>query len=101
MVLVGHRANNALQNILFNKTFRMSAASNKDYSSGETMNVIHRDAGRVWSFVWDLSRVIECPFDLIISSYFLYRELGYTSLMTVVIYVALWFINKYKSKLHR
>ena len=79
----------------------MSAASNKDYSSGEIMNLIHRDAGRVWSFVWDLSRIIECPFDLIIASYFLFKELGFTSLVTVVLYGGLWLINKYKSKLHR
>ena len=65
------------------------------------MNLIHRDAGRVWSFVWDLSRVIETPFQMIIASYFLFKELGYAALTSLVLYAGLWFINKHKSKLHR
>ena len=83
------------------KIFRMSNATNKEYSSGEIMNLIHRDAGRVWSFVWDLSDIIETPFEMIVAGYFLWTNLRWSAFTGLALYVALWFINKYKSKLHR
>ena len=101
MVLTGHTAHMSLKTILFAKTFRMSNATNKDYSSGEIMNLIHRDAGRVWSFVWDLSTIIETPIEMMVSAYFLWTNLGWCSFTGLGLYAALWHINKYKSKLHR
>ena len=101
MVLVGHTAHTTLKAILFGKTFRMSNATNKDYSSGEIMNLIHRDAGRVWSFVWDLSTIIETPIEMTVAAYFLWTNLGWCAFTGLGVYAALWQVNKYKSKLHR
>ena len=101
MVLTGHMAHSTLKAILFTKTFRMSNATNKDYSSGEIMNLIHRDAGRVWSFVWELSTIIETPFEMIVAAYFLWTNLGWFAFTGVGLYAFLWQVNKYKSKLHR
>ena len=79
MILTGIRAHGALKDILFAKTFRMSNASNKDYSSGEIMGLIHRDAGRVWTFVWELGDIVQTPFELAVSAYFLWTNLGWCS----------------------
>ena len=101
MILCGHWAHGALKQIIFEKTFRMSTASNKDYSQGEIMNLIHRDSGRVWSFVWELNTIIETPFEMIIAAYFLWTNLGYSSFTGVFLYAILFFVNRYKSKLHK
>ena len=65
------------------------------------MNILHRDSGRVWSFVWDLSTIIETPFEMIVAAYFLRTNLGYSAFTGIFLYVILWFVNRYKSKLHR
>ena len=75
---------------IFEKTFRMSNACNKDYSSGEIMSLIHRDSGRVWSFVWDLNDFLEIPFEFIVSAYYLYTNLGWSAFSGVGLYALLW-----------
>ena len=101
MVLVGHRAHGALKTLIFEKTFRMSSAANKDYSSGEIMSLIHRDSGRVWTFVWDLADLIEIPFEFFLSAYYLWINLGWSAFTGCILYAILWQVNKYKGKLHR
>ena len=101
MILVGHKAHTTLKSILFKKYFRISNASNKDYSSGEIINLTDRDANRVWSFVWELSTLLSSPFQMTVAGYFLWTNLGPSCLTGFFLYLMLYAINKYKSKLHR
>ena len=55
---------------------------------------------RVYEFVWELSTIIETPFEMIVSGYFLWKNLGWSVFSGIGLYIALWYINKYKSKLH-
>ena len=55
--------------MLFAKRMRMSSATIKDFSEGETTSLIMRDTNRIWDFVWQLPEFIEAPFVLIGSCY--------------------------------
>jgi hypothetical protein len=62
MIETGHKTHTTLKTLLFKKNFRISAATNKNYSSGEILNLIERDANKIWVCVWDLSALIDVPF---------------------------------------
>ena len=76
MIETGHKTHTTLKTLLFKKNFRLSAATNKNYSSGEILNLIERDANRIWVFVWDLPALIEVPFEVLFSSYVILGEVG-------------------------
>ena len=86
MVMIGHKCHTTLKTLLFKKNFRLSAATNKDYSSGEILNLIERDANRVWTFVWDLPALLEVPFELSIGGYIIYKEVGTNALAAAALF---------------
>ena len=61
MIFQGTMAQASLKTILYKKSFRMSEATNKDFSSGEINSIIMHETGIVWKFVWDMSNFIEVP----------------------------------------
>ena len=101
MVLVGHMAQGGLRQVLFAKVFRMSTVSNKSYTQSEIMSIINGHSGRVWTFVWGLSTLLETPFQVFLAVYLLYTNLGWFAFTGVFLYAFLWQVNKYKSKFHR
>ena len=48
MIEVGHLTHSSLKTILFRKNFRMSEATNKDFSSGEINGIIMGDTRAIW-----------------------------------------------------
>ena len=86
MIETGHKSHTSLKTILFKKNFRISAATNKNYSSGEILNLIERDGNRVWTFVWDLPDIIEIPFEMIVAFYYIYIYVGVSALSGIVLY---------------
>lgn len=101
MILVGHMAHGTLRQILFSKVFRMSTVSNKSYTQSEIQGIIDHHSGRIWSFVWELSTILECPFQIFLAVYLLYTNLGWFAFTGVFLYAFLWQVNKYKSKFHK
>ena len=86
MIETGHKTHTTLKTLLFKKNFRISAATNKNYSSGEILNLIERDANKIWVFVWDLSALIDVPFEVIFSSYIIFNEVGYCAFAAVILF---------------
>ena len=72
MVIIGHRLHTTLKTLLFKKNFRLSSATNKDYSSGEIINLIERDANSVLLFVWEMPVLLEVPFEFAAGGYIIY-----------------------------
>ena len=72
MGMIGHKCHTTLKTLLYKKNFRLSAATNKDYSSGDILNLIERDANRVSTFVWNFPALLEVPFELSIGGYIIY-----------------------------
>ena len=52
MVELGVRSHTALKAMLNRKNFRMSSATNKDFSAGEISNIIWNESNRIWDFIW-------------------------------------------------
>ena len=100
MIETGHKQHTTLKTVLFKKNFRISAATNKNYSSGEILNLIERDANRVWTFVWDLPALIEIPFELLVAGYFIYIYVGVSSLMGIVMFSITLALQKYQSRMN-
>ena len=101
MILTGHMAHGTLRQILFAKVFRMSTVSNKSYTQSEIQGIIDHHSGRIWSFVWEISTILETPFEIFLSAYLLWTNLRWFSFAGVFLYGFLWQVNKYKSRFHR
>lgn len=52
MIEVGHRAHTAMKVMLFRKNFKMTAATNKDFSAGEISTIIMGESNKIWDFIW-------------------------------------------------
>ena len=72
MIEVGHRAHTALKVMLFRKNFKMTNATNKDFSSGEVSHIIMGESNRIWDFIWTMPDYFECPLHLIFSSFIVF-----------------------------
>ena len=68
MIEVGHRAHTSLKTMLFRKNFKMTNATNKDFSSGEVSHIIMGESNRIWEFIWCGPDYFECPLNLIFAS---------------------------------
>jgi len=84
MIFNGTMAESALKTILFRKNFRMSEATNKDFSSGEINSIIMHETGIVWQFVWDMASFIEVPLEILLGLYFIYASIGRYALVGVI-----------------
>ena len=96
MIEVGHLTQASLKTILFRKNFRMSEATNKDFSSGEINSIIMGETGIVWQFVWSLSDYFECPLDIMLGLYYIYYSVGWCSVIALI--SNLGFMYYYKNK---
>ena len=84
MIEVGHRAHTSLKTMLFKKDLRMSNATNKDFTEGEVSSIIMGETGRVWTFIWSMSDYIECPFEIIVASYYTFQYIGWYGFIVVI-----------------
>jgi len=84
MIELGHRAHTSLKVMLFRKNFRMTTATNKDFSSGEISHIIMNESNKIWTLIWNGPEYFECPLHLISASYFVFSELGWSGIIAVV-----------------
>ena len=98
MIEVGHRAHTALKVMLFRKNFKMTAATNKDYSSGEINHIIMGESGRIWTFIWTAPDYIECAVHLVTASYICFQQIGYCGFIVVFFVLARMFSNYIRGK---
>ena len=97
MIETGHRAHTSLKTILFAKNLRMSNASNKDFDSSEIESIIMSDSDVIWTFIWRLPEIIECPFRLFVSSYLIFQYIGWYGFIVVGV-TLLKFVTSYTRK---
>ena len=100
MIETGHKSHTSLKTVLFKKNFRISAATNKDYSSGEILNLIERDANRIWTFVWDMPAFITIPFELIVATYYVYYYVGVSALSGFILFGITLALQRYQSRMN-
>ena len=97
MGMIGHKCHITLKTLLFKKNFRLSAATNKDYSSGDILNLIERDANRVSIFIWNFPALLEVPFELLIGGYIIYKEVGISALSAGALFGLTVALQKFQS----
>ena len=100
MIETGHKSHTSLKTVMFKKALRMSPATNKDYSSGEVLNLIERDCNRVWSCIWDVPACFEIPFELVVATYYIYSYVGFSALSGLTLYGITFALQKYQSKMN-
>ena len=93
MIEVGHRSHTSLKTMLFKKDLRMSGATNKDFSEGEVKSIIMGETDRVWTFIWTMPDYIECPFEIIVASYFCFTYVGWYGFIVVLFTMAQFIIG--------
>ena len=54
IIEAGHLTHTSLKTILFRKNFRMSSASNKDFSTSEIDSIIMSDTDKFWDVIWEM-----------------------------------------------
>ena len=94
MIEVGHRAHTSLKVMLFRKNFKMTASTNKDFSSGEINSVIMSESNKIWTFIWEGPAYIECVMHLTFSSIIVFQQIGYCGL-TMLIFASLNMLSQY------
>jgi len=84
MIEVGHRAHTSLKVMLFRKNFKMTGATNKDFSSGEVNNIIMSESNKIWDFIWEGPAYFECAGHLAFASVICFQQVGWCGLIVLV-----------------
>ena len=84
MIEVGHRAHTSLKVMLFRKNFKMTGATNKDFSSGEINNIIMSESNRIWDLIWQGPAYLTCVVHLLFASVICFQQVGWCGLIVLV-----------------
>ena len=98
MVEVGHRAHTSLKAMLYRKNFKMTSATNKDFSAGEINNVVMNESNRIWTFIWEGPAYFECAFHLITGCYVVFSQIGWCGFIMVFFSLGRMLVQYIKGK---
>ena len=98
MVETGHKSHTTLKTLLFKKNFKLSAATNKEYTSGKILSLIEKDANMVWTFVWDTPNLVEVPCVLLLAGYTIYMQVGLNALAAGALFAFTIVLQKVQTK---
>jgi len=98
MIMLGHMVSTAMKSMLFRKNFKMTGATNKDFTSGEINHIIMGESGRIWTFIWEGPAYIETPFHLIVSSYLVFTYIGWSGLVVFAGMALHWLLSYIRGK---
>ena len=76
-VMTGHRAHWALKCILFRKSFRLTNATNKQYSSSEITQIVVHDTNYFWALIDLFPTILMCVFNITTGAFVVFKEIGY------------------------
>jgi hypothetical protein len=84
--------------MLYNKAFRVSAATNKTISQGKYTNIRNDDAGRHWGMFWMGAEIVKAVIVLFYCSYSLYSKIGYACITPICFILTKMGIDKCTAK---
>jgi ABC-type multidrug transport system fused ATPase/permease subunit len=99
MIECGHMTHCALKVILFRKNFRMTEATNKDFSSGEISGIVMNESDRIWTFIFEGPAYFTTAFHIISALYIIFQEVGYSGLVALVITALRLALKYFKGKM--
>ncbi|CDW87468.1 abc transporter [Stylonychia lemnae] len=86
-VMVGVSSVNSLVVLIYEKLFRISSATNKQFSQGEIVNFIQVDAESLFILSFDMPTMIKFPTILILSTAFCFYYLGLSFFAGIGVFV--------------
>ena len=96
--LLGDRSYGGLVAVIYNKTLRVSPATNKQFSQGEMINFMQVDAEKLADIAWCFPPVARLPVQLIFSLTFLFYFFSYYLFVAFGIGGALVILNYFFAK---
>ncbi|XP_053202216.1 multidrug resistance-associated protein 1-like isoform X2 [Panonychus citri] len=93
MYILGMRVTSTLTAAIYKKSLNLSDKANKEVTSGEVVNLMSVDAKRFLDLLPYLNLIWSAPLQILLSIWFLYIELGYSSLFGLGVMVLMMPIN--------
>ncbi|TKY56965.1 ABC transporter C family member 3 [Spatholobus suberectus] len=90
---VGIRIRALLVTMIYNKALTLSCQSKQGHTSGEIINFMTVDAGRVGSFVWYMHDLWMVALEVVLTLLILYKNLGVASIATFVATIVVMLTN--------
>ena len=91
----------AVINAIYKKTFTISAAARKEFTTGEITNLMAVDASRFLEVIPFLNTVWSGPFQFFLAIYFLYELVGISALAGLLVFFIMVPINMLSSRFGR
>ena len=96
--MTGNKATNALSALIFNKTLRISTATNKKFSLGQIVNFVQSDAVRMQILTQQAPMMLRLPYIILVCFFFLFYYLGLSFLSGIVIFIITFVSNTYLAR---
>ncbi|XP_053202214.1 ATP-binding cassette sub-family C member 3-like [Panonychus citri] len=93
MYILGMRVTSTLTAAIYKKSLNLSDKASKEVNSGEVVNLMSVDAKRFLDLLPYLNLIWSAPLQILLSIWFLYIELGYSSLFGLGVMVLMMPIN--------
>ena len=90
---------NAIISIVYNKMLRLSNKARRNFTSGEITNYISVDAQRIIDSMPYIAFLWTTPYNVALSLYFLYQQLGSAAFAGLGVLVVLLPLNAWGSKI--
>ena len=81
--ILGDKAFSSMISLIYNKTLKLSPATNKEFSQGEIINFIQVDSEKLWEVAFCFPPIARLPIQLIFSAAFLIYYFGYYLLVPI------------------
>ena len=85
--MTGTVTSSALVGLIFEKTLRLSPATNKKFKSGDLITFIQVDVQKLSFLCFQAPGLFKLPIILVVGFYFLYSYMGHVSLVGVAVFL--------------
>lgn len=93
--MIGVRSTNALIAMIYQKQLKLTAATNKQFSSGEIVNFVQVDSEQLFYMCFDLTNIAQMPMVIIYSFTFLFYTLGLSFFSGIGVFIIAFASNVY------
>ena len=84
--MVGTLTSSALVGLIYEKTLKISQATNKRFKSGDLLTFIQVDVNKLTFLCYSAPGLFKLPIILVVGFYFLYEYLGFVFLVGLVVF---------------
>ena len=97
--MAGSLATNALSALIFNKSLRVSQATNKQFALGQIVNFVQVDAVKMQFLTGQAPTMFRLPFVIAFCFVLLFSFLGLSFLSGIAIFIITFFTNLWLSRI--